>query len=146
MFNIFKKKRDESITDKYLRLMDEGKLPEALEAIEEIITQNPNISTSYFNYGICLSQLGRHDDSANAFLKAYKLDNTDGAALYRACISLAVSNNKLKLYEVFKSELEWNPYMINDFIDEEMFYKFFTESKFVKLKEQYLDYIGKEEH
>lgn len=144
MFQFFKK-RSEPITDKYLRLMDEGKLLEALEVIDGIITLNPNISTSHFNHGICLSELGRYDDSATAFLKAYELDEANGGALYRACIALALANNKDKLYEVFKTELEWNPSMINNFIKEEAFNNFFLENEFQKLKEQYSEYIGIEE-
>lgn len=144
MFQFFKK-RSEPISDKYLRLRDEGKLFESLEVIEEIIKLNPTSSTSHFNHGICLSELGRYNDSATALLKAYELDETNGAALYRACLSLGLANNKDKLYEVFKTELEWNPSMINNFIEEEAFNNFFLESEFQKLKEQYSDYIGIEE-
>lgn len=145
MFKFFKKKQEENITDRFSRLMNEDRPQEALKVIEEIIEANPNISTSYFNYGICLSSLGKYDAAAGAFLKAYELDDMDGGSLYRACISLANSKNKDKLYKVFKSELERNPYMINNFIEEEMFNEFFSQSDFLKLKDQYADYIGKEE-
>jgi tetratricopeptide (TPR) repeat protein len=144
MFKFFKK-HEESITDRYLRLMDEGKCQESLSVIEQIIAQNPNISTSYFNYGVCLSQLERFNDASTAYLRAYELNDTDGGALYKACISLAKANNKVKLFEVFKSELEKDPYMINNFIKEEIFENYFSESEFMKLKEQYENYIGKEE-
>ena len=89
----FLRKRNEAITDKFKRLMDEGKLDDALVVIEEILARNPNISTSHFNHGICLSQIERYDDAATAFLRAYELDDTNGGALYRACISLAHANN-----------------------------------------------------
>jgi tetratricopeptide (TPR) repeat protein len=144
MFGFFKK-HEECITDKYIRLMDEGKFTEALVVIEEIVSLNPNIGKSHFNYGICLSQLGRHEDSSTAFLRAYELDETDGGALYRACISLALANSKKKLYDVFKSELVRDPFIINNFIGEQTFNNFFLESEFKNLKEQYSDYIGKDE-
>jgi tetratricopeptide (TPR) repeat protein len=144
MFNIFKKKEEENIVERFLRLMDEGNYSKALPIIKEIISRSPNISTSHFNYGVCLEGLEQHNDAAEAFLKAYELDNEDGGALYRTCISLAKANNKARLYEVFERELEYNPLMINNFLEEEMLSKFFVDERFIKLRDRYSDYLGRE--
>ena len=140
----FKKKTTESLISEFEKLMKARKEDKALSIIEEIVNINPLIQTSQFNYGICLSKLGRYEEAATAFLKAYEIDNSDGRALYRGCLSVAYANNSKRLYEVFKKELEWNPDMINNFLEVEEFEKFFEMEEFTKLKDEYKEYIGRE--
>lgn len=141
----FKKKRYPlDLLDAFTKYMNEGKSEKALPVIEDIIQIDPTIKTSYFNYGACLNSLLRYDDAANAYLKAYELDDFDGGALYRACLSLELANNSEMLYHVFATELEKNPYMINNFVEEEKFERFFEQDKFIKLKKSYSEYMGRD--
>ena len=80
-----------SVIERYLALAGEKRFAEGLPLIEEIVLLNPNMATSQFNYGICLAELGRHQDAARAFLCAYELDPDDGGTLFRGCLSLAAA-------------------------------------------------------
>ena len=53
---------------RYEALADEKRWEEALPVIREIIDANPEIDTSWFNCGVCLDELGRHAEAAEAFI------------------------------------------------------------------------------
>jgi len=126
-----------NIIDSYLQLADEGRFEEGLPLIEEILHRDESIDTSWFNYGICLAELGRHKEAASAFLKAYELNPEDGGALYRGCLALAAAPDSTRLFEVFKSECERDPGMMVHFQEESAFDKFFRLPRFQDLREQY---------
>lgn len=126
-----------SIIDRYLELADQKRFGEGLPIIEEIVRRNPNMATSQFNYGICLAELGRHQDAAYAFLRAYDLDPDDGGALYRGCLALAAADDAAGLLQVFRQECAWNPEMIQNFVDEERFSRFWEIPGFKSLRDEY---------
>ena len=126
-----------SIIEDFQNLIHETKFNEALPLIKEIIKRNDSISTSWFNYGICLNGLKQYDEAGDAFLKAYELNQDDGGALFRCCIAYATASNSDKLFQVFKKECDRDPEMIDNFLEEKTFNKFFQEPRFKKLENQY---------
>ena len=126
-----------NIIDRYLALANQERFAEGLPLIEEIVRRNPDMATSQFNYGICLAGLGRHDDAAQAFLRAYALDPDDGGALYRACLALAESGDESGLLAVFHKECARDKEMIHNFLEEERFAEFWKLPRFAALRKKY---------
>lgn len=126
-----------NVVERYLALADQGRFAEGLPLIEEIVSRNPNMATSQFNYGICLAELTRHREAADAFLRAYALEPGRGGALYRGCLALAEARDTAKLLEVFRAECLRDPAMIHRFLEEERFGLFWTSPGFAELKTEY---------
>ena len=122
------------IIDRYLALADEGRFEEGLPLIEESVVRNPRIATSQFNYGICLAELERHREAADAFLNAYALNPADGGALYRGCVALAAARDELKLLAVFRQECQRDPAMLYRFLEEERFANVWSMPEFAMLR------------
>jgi tetratricopeptide (TPR) repeat protein len=72
-----------NLIETYEQLVDAGDWSKAAEVIQQIIAKNPNIDTSWFNYGVCLDELGRHVEAANAFLRAHELNIQDYGIHFR---------------------------------------------------------------
>lgn len=126
-----------NIIETYLSLAKERRFSECLPLIEEIVRRSPNTATSQFNYGVCLFELGRYGDAAQAFLIAYRLNPADGGALYRGCLALADSDDAPGLLTVFQQECNRDPEMLEDFLKEERFAKFWSLPGFTALKGKY---------
>ena len=127
-----------NIIEQYLSLASQKKFVEGLPLIEEIVRRNPMMATSLFNYGICLAELGRHQDAARAFLCAYSLNPVDGKALYRACLALAAAADAQGLLALFRQECARDPEIIQDFLDEKKFARFWNLPGFKSLKDEYI--------
>ena len=125
-----------NIFENYLALANQKRFEEGLPLIEEIVRRNPMMATSQFNYGICLAELGRHRDAARAFLCAYSLDPSDGKALYRACLALAAADEVPKLLALFQQECARDPDIIQDFLEEKKFARFWELPNFKSLKDK----------
>jgi len=133
---IFKRKKPDN-AERFLRLIDEGKYAEALPLGKEIISNNSAISANYFSYGLCLFELDRYAEAVDVFLKAYELDESDGGALHRACISLAMIGDDDRLYEIMVRECEKDSGMIDIFLSESLFSKYFAQARFKALIDRY---------
>jgi tetratricopeptide (TPR) repeat protein len=127
-----------NIIEHYLSLAGQKRFIEGLPLIEEIVRRNPMTATSQFNYGICLAELGRHQDAAQAFLCAYSLNPVDGKALYRACLALAAAADAPGLLALFRKECARDPEMIHDFLEEKNFARFWDLPSFKSLKNEYV--------
>ena len=127
-----------NIVDQYLSLASKKRFAEGLPLIDEIVRLNPNMATSQFNYGICLAELGRQRETARAFLRAYSLNPDDGKALYRGCLALASDDDAPGLLALFRQECIRDPEMIQDFIGEKRFAKFWELSGFKSLKDEFI--------
>jgi tetratricopeptide (TPR) repeat protein len=126
-----------NIIDQYLSLANQKRFVEGLPLIEEIVRRNPDMATSQFNYGVCLAELGRHRDAASAFLRAYSLDPDDGRALYRSCLAIAATDDASALLALFRQECVRDPEMIQSFLAEKRFAKFWELQGFKSLKDEY---------
>ena len=126
-----------NIIDQYLSLANQKRFVEGLPLIEEIVRRDPDLATSQFNYGICLAELGRHQDAGQAFLRAYSLDPDDGRALYRGCLAIASADDAPRLLAIFRQECIRDPKMIHNFLEEKRFAKFWELPSFKSLKDEY---------
>lgn len=88
-----------NIIEQYESLSEAGRWEEAVPVIREIIEQAPNIDTSWFNYGVCLDQLKRHNEAADAFIRAHELNVTDSGIHYRAFRSMFLAEDFPQLRE-----------------------------------------------
>lgn len=82
------------ILEEYKKLTEQKEWDKALPIIEKIITINPRVQTSWFNYGIWLESLSRHDEALKAFIKAYTIDSNDYGAQYGIFGSLSLSDDE----------------------------------------------------
>ena len=127
------------ILEQYLTLANQGRFKEGLPLIKEIVQRAPEMPTSWFNLGVCESELGWHSRAAQSFLKAYELDPNDGGALYRACVSLAAAEDHKTLLAVMQQQCQWSPDMIYNFIEDEHLAPLFALPEFQKLKNRYVE-------
>ena len=126
-----------NILDQYMALVESERWTEALPLIEEIISRGPHISTSWFNYGVCLSVLGRNDEAADKFLKAYELEPENYGAQYRAFRCLYEAGDYARFLELARRECEAMPELIENLAEDEHFGTLFTRPEFQKLRRDF---------
>jgi len=131
----------DNITGNYLDLAEQGKWNEALPLIEKIVEMNPGIHTSWFNYGVCLDELGRHDDAAKAFLRAYELNPDDYGAQFRVFRSYCLAENVDGFISFFEREMERTPEIYELIVQGELpdFDSMLGQEKVKRLLEYYRD-------
>ncbi len=88
-----------NLIEKYEFLISKKKWDEAIPVIKEIIDRDPTIGTSWFNYGVCLDEIGNHGSAADAFIKAHELNVKDYGIHYRIYRSYFLANDLDQLYE-----------------------------------------------
>ena len=88
-----------NILQRYESLAEEKRWEEALPVIREIIDANPAIYTSWFNCGVCLDELGRHSEAAEAFIKAQELKIDDWGIHYRILRSFFLADDTDQFFE-----------------------------------------------
>ena len=121
----------------YERLVDAERWDEALPIIEEIVQRSPNIPTSWFNWGVCLSTLGRESEAAEKFLKAYELAPDDYGAQYRAFRSLFFAQDYAAFLEFATQECDAHPEMIEHLLADDDFSTLFARPEFQELRDRY---------
>ncbi len=107
---------------------------EALPIIQQIVERGVHISTSWFNYGVCLSALGREGEAAEKFLEAYKLDPTDFGAQYHVFRSLFQARDYRRFLAFARLECEADPGMIEHVLRDKQFSTLFERPEFQQLK------------
>lgn len=123
-----------NVIEQYESLVDQERWTEALPIIQQIVERGAHISTSWFNYGVCLSALGREGEAADKFLKAYELDPADFGAQYRAFRSLFQARDYRRFLELARRECEAYPGMIEHLLKDEQFSTLFVRPEFQQLK------------
>ena len=113
MFGLFTKRKPQDLTATYLELARAGRWQEGLPLIEKIVRLAPQIPTSWFNYGVCLSALGREREAADAFLQAYRLDPHDHGTQFRAFRSLSLAGDFARFRDFAQSECAKDPAVID---------------------------------
>jgi len=126
-----------NIIEEYAALTDTGQWEAALPVIQKIVGRAPHIATSWFNWGVCLDQVGRHSEAADRFLKAYELAPDDYGAQYRAFRSLFFARDYAKFLEFAKRECDANPEIIEHLLADEHFSTLFSRPEFQELKDRY---------
>jgi len=122
------------ILRKYETLARLKRWSEALPVIKEIVSQAPHIPTSWFNFGVCLDELGRHGDAADKFLKAYELDPGDFGAQYRAFRSLSLAKEYSLFLRLAERECKAHPGLIDNLLEDEDFGSLFDRAEFQPLR------------
>src|SRR4051794_4174052 len=69
-------------------LFEQRKWQEALDEIRAATDINPYNASWYFNIGLTLDELGRHDEAIHAYEQALAIDPDDVQALYRLGLDL----------------------------------------------------------
>ena len=105
----------------YIQLAEANEWGKALPLIENIVSLNTNIGTSWFNYGVCLDALMRHSDASQAFLNAYHIDPDNYGAQYRAFRSLALANDENGLKDFLSKEISEVPEIAALLLDDPVF-------------------------
>lgn len=126
-----------NIIEKYEYLADNGKWQEAIPVIKEIIKRNPKIDTSWFNYGVCLENIGDYTGAIDAFIKAHELNVKDYGIHYRIMRSMYLANDYDQLIEFIDYLCQTFEEEIDSIFESEEFEKIQKHDKFIELKKKY---------
>jgi len=126
-----------NLIEQYESLVEQKRWDEAIPVIRRIIERSPGIDTSWFNYGVCLDELGRHDEAAEAFIQAQERNITDWGIHYRVFRSLFLAKD----YKLFLHFADYscglNPDMIHSLCEDENFSQLFEREDFRELKSKF---------
>lgn len=128
----------ENILDLYQKLIDQENFVEALPVIEEIVSMNENIPTSWFNYGVCLEALRQHQQAAQAFAVAYDLQPEDYGAQYRVFLNLALGDDEETFVSFLQREIVDIPEIAEGLAEDEVFQSMLEKPSVQKILESYL--------
>ncbi|MBN1800396.1 MAG: hypothetical protein JW891_02765 [Candidatus Lokiarchaeota archaeon] len=126
-----------NLIEKYNNLADEKRWKEAIIVIREIIKLNPEIDTSWFNYGVCLNELGKYEEAADAFIKAHELNIKDYGIHYRIFHSLLLAEDYQQLYEFLEYLCLTFEEERTTIFESEEFLTLINRKEFIDLKKKY---------
>ena len=126
-----------NLLDEYRKLAKKKRWKEAIPVIKKIIERNPKIDTSWFNYGVCLDEIGRHSEAAEAFIKAQELNILDWGIHYRIFRSFFLAGDIEQFLEFAEYSCDIEPEMIHVLYEDEDFKELFNRDDFKKLKDKY---------
>jgi tetratricopeptide (TPR) repeat protein len=126
-----------NLIERYQLLSDQKNWSEALVVIDEIIAASPDIDTSWFNRGVCLDELGRHNDAAESFIKAQEKNIRDFGIHYRVIRSLFLAQNYELLFEFIDYSCGIEAEILNLIIKDSFFNKITERPEFQVIKEKY---------
>ena len=119
------------LNEKYIKLANQGEWQKALPIIEAIVQQNIKLSTSWFNYGVCLDGLNQYNKASKAFMTAYELDPKDYGAQYRIYRSLTLANDTNEFIIFLNKDIKVVP-EISDLLLENSEFKSMTSNSVIK--------------
>ena len=114
--------------DQYYSYASMGEWQKALPIIANLAQKEPDVPTSWFNYGICLEELKKHHEAISAFEKAYELDSLDFGAQYRIFKNYALAGDAEGFVAFTKTEVIKTPQII-ELIDKREEFKSMVSSK-----------------
>jgi hypothetical protein len=109
----------------------------ALAVIDEIIAVVPEIDTSWFNRGVCLDELGRHNEAGESFVKAQEKNIKDFGIHYRIIRSFALAENFEVLYEFIDYSCGIDDRVLDLLIADPNFESVTKRPEFTKIRERY---------
>ena len=122
---------------RYMALVDNNKWNDAIPLIKEIINRDPEIDTSWFNYGICLDEIGKHNEAADAFIKAHELNETAHSIQSRIIRSLSLAEDYHKLHGFIDYLCQTFADGMETIFESEEFTKLSHRNEFLELKAKY---------
>jgi tetratricopeptide (TPR) repeat protein len=126
-----------NIIEHYQALAAQQRWSEALTVIEEIIAAAPEIDTSWFNKGVCLDELERYNEAAEAFIQAQQRNKTDYGIHYRIVRSAFLADNFGLLFEFLDYSCSLDPDVLQLIIDDPEFEGITERKEFSALIEKY---------
>ncbi len=127
-----------NLIERYEALVAQRDWEKALHVIQEVIERSPEIDTSWFNYGVCLDELGRHSEAAEAFIKAQEKNIEDWGIHYRIFRSLRLAGDLEVFLEFADYSCSMNKEMIHTLLEDEDFGVLFERDDFQALKEKWI--------
>jgi len=119
------------LMEEYTKLTNRDEWQKALPIIETIVQQNTKMSTSWFNYGVCLDALKQYEKAAKSFITAYELNPEDYGAQYRIYRSLNLAKDTIGFVDFLIKDIKVVP-EIGDLLMEEPEFKSMTSNPQVK--------------
>ncbi len=126
-----------NLIESYQSFADQKKWSEALGVIDEIIQVAPEIDTSWFNKGVCLDELGRHNEAAEAFIKAQEKNIKDIGIHYRIIRSSLLAKNFRLLFEFIDYSCGIEPEVLNLIVAESDFQEIVKRPEFLEIQKKY---------
>lgn len=123
----------ESDLDRFVELTNTGRWAEALPVIERITAWQPAVATSWFNWGVCLDELGRYAEAADKFIKAIELAPDDYGTFYRAFKSLHLAGGLDRFIQLASALSERTPEVLPLLNGRSEFRDFTSRSEFQSL-------------
>ena len=127
-----------NVIEQFDALVDARNYRDALPVIREIVKRAPHIATSHFNLGVCLDELGRHSEAAEAFIKAQELDVEDWGTHYRIVRSLFLAGDFTTLHEFIDYSCGMGDRVMHLICEDEAFNPLFERLEFQQLRTKYL--------
>ena len=121
----------------YESLAEDSRWLEALPVIRKIIDRHSGVDTSWFNYGVCLDELKRHDEAAEAFIKAQELNIEDWGIHYRILRSFCLANDFSQFTEFADYSCGLNSEMLQAIMGESDFSSFVEREEFKVIRLKY---------
>jgi tetratricopeptide (TPR) repeat protein len=85
-----------------------GNIPNSLQMFDEAIKAGLNLSTTYFNFGICLLNHGMLRESRKTFLKASELNPNDDEIYYFIAVTYDTEKDYIKAAFYYKKFLSFS--------------------------------------
>lgn len=126
-----------NLIEEYQALVDGEKWEEAIPVIKKIINNSPEIDTSWFNYGVCLDEIGKHEEASVAFKKAHELNVSDYGIHYRILRSFMLTEDNKQLHDFIDYLCQTFEDEIDVIFESEEFFQVLKDKDFLDLKEKY---------
>jgi len=127
-----------NIIEQYEALIAEHNYRDALPLIQQIVERAPQVATSHFNLGVCLDELGRHSEAADAFIKAQEIAIEDWAIHYRIIRSLFLAGDFNTLHQFVDYSCGLSGQVMRLMCEDESFRPLFERPEFQQLRTKYL--------
>ncbi len=111
---------------------------DALPLIRDIVARAPHVATSHFNLGVCLDELGRHSEAAEAFIKAQEINIEDWGTHYRIIRSLFLAGDFDTLHEFIDYSCGLSDRVMPLICEDDTFNPLFERFEFQQLRTKYL--------
>ncbi|MCF7789241.1 MAG: tetratricopeptide repeat protein [Prosthecobacter sp.] len=127
-----------NIIQQYEAFVADHNYRDALPLIRDIVERAPHVAISHFNLGVCLDELGRHSEAAEAFIKAQEIDIEDWGTHYRIIRSFFLAGDFDTLHEFIDYSCGLSDRVMRLICEDEAFGSLFERFEFQELRTKYL--------
>ena len=126
-----------NLIQQYEQHSESGNWEAGLNVINQIIEQSPEVSTSWFNKGVCLDELERHNEAAEAFIKAQEIELEDWGIHYRILRSAFLAQNAELFFGFAEYSIGLNIDILNTIEKEDLFKPILSTTYLTELKAKF---------